>query len=115
MLGSTILTAFNDNAAITYLASQVSDISFAAKQAVVAGAVVGGGLTVIANAPNPAGQSILSKHFEGGISPLKLLAGAIVPTVICYLCMSFLPPIGDDTKYKAAPAEYQAEEPHAKH
>lgn len=90
-LGATILTAFNDNAAITYLASQVSGIGFDAKHAVVAGAVVGGGLTVIANAPNPAGQSILSKHFVGGISPLKLVAGALIPTVICYLCMSFLP------------------------
>ena len=100
MLGATILTAFNDNAAITYLASQVNDISFAAKHAVVSGAVVGGGLTVIANAPNPAGQSILSRHFEGGISPLKLLAGAIVPTIICYLCMSFLPNLGaDKAKY----------------
>lgn len=98
--GATVLTAFNDNAAITYLASQVSDIGFDAKQAVVTGAVVGGGLTVIANAPNPAGQSILSKHFEGGISPLKLLAGAIIPTIICYLCMSFLPSIGDSSKYQ---------------
>ena len=101
MLGATVLTAFNDNAAITYLASQVSDISFAAKEAVVAGAVVGGGLTVIANAPNPAGQSILSKHFEGGISPLKLVAGAIVPTIICYLCMS-LPSLGKDQSLEDA-------------
>ncbi|MBK1834192.1 putative Na+/H+ antiporter [Roseibacillus ishigakijimensis] len=96
MFGATILTAFNDNAAITYLASQVSDISEAAKHAVVAGAVVGGGLTVIANAPNPAGQSILSKHFEGGISPLKLALGALVPTFICYLCMTFLPNLGEN-------------------
>ena len=94
MLGSTILTAFNDNAAITYLAAQVSDIEFAAKQAVVAGAVVGGGLTVIANAPNPAGQSILGKHFGGSISPGKLAAGAIIPTIICFLCMSILPSVG---------------------
>lgn len=109
MFGSTILTAFNDNAAITYLASQVSDISFAAKEAVVAGAVVGGGLTVIANAPNPAGQSILSKHFEGGISPLKLLAGAIVPTIICYLCMHFLPALGNSRGHKAsAPVEHHS-------
>ncbi|MEM9079332.1 MAG: putative Na+/H+ antiporter [Verrucomicrobiota bacterium] len=91
MFGATILTAFNDNAAITYLASQVTDISYAAKHAVVAGAVVGGGLTVIANAPNPAGQSILGKHFEGGISPAKLAIGALIPTFICYLCFTFLP------------------------
>jgi len=37
---------------------------------------------VIANAPNPAGQSILNDHFEDGISPLGLLLGALVPTLI---------------------------------
>jgi len=91
MFGATVLTAFNDNAAITYLASQVEGITFSAKHAVVAGAVTGGGLTVIANAPNPAGQSILSKYFEGGVSPLKLLLGALVPTMILYLCFLVLP------------------------
>ncbi len=91
MFGSTVLTAFNDNAAITYLAAQVEGISDAAKHAVVAGAVVGGGLTVIANAPNPAGQSILSKFFKDGISPLGLLLGALVPTIILYACFTFLP------------------------
>lgn len=91
MLGSTILTAFNDNAAITYLAAQVQGISLSAKHAVVAGAVTGGGLTVIANAPNPAGQSILSRYFEGGISPIGLFLGALVPTVILYCAFTFLP------------------------
>ena len=94
MFGSTVLTAFNDNAAITYLAAQVPDISQAAKHAVVAGAVIGGGLTVIANAPNPAGQSILSKFFKGGISPFGLLLGALVPTAILYACFVFLPILG---------------------
>lgn len=91
MLGATILTAFNDNAAITYLASQVDGISTTAKYAVVAGAVTGGGLTVIANAPNPAGQSILSKYFEGGVSPLGLFLGALTPTIVLYLCFLVLP------------------------
>ena len=91
MLGATILTAFNDNAAITYLAAQVQDISPSAKHAVVAGAVTGGGLTVIANAPNPAGQSILSKFFKDGISPLGLFLGAIIPTIIVYVCFLALP------------------------
>ena len=76
------LTAFNDNAAITYLASLVPGFSPELKYAIVAGAVVGGGLTVIANAPNPAGQSILSKYFPDGVSPLRLLLGAMVPTII---------------------------------
>ena len=67
--GAAGLTAFNDNAAITYLASLVPDFSPALQYAVMAGAVAGGGLTVIANAPNPAGQAILSRFFPDGISP----------------------------------------------
>ncbi len=94
MLGATILTAFNDNAAITYLAAQVPGISEAAKHAVVAGAVTGGGLTVIANAPNPAGQSLLARFFPGGISPLGLALGALAPTVITYAAFVLLPLLG---------------------
>jgi Putative Na+/H+ antiporter len=83
MIGATILTAFNDNAAITYLASLVPDFSHSLRYAVMAGAITGGGLTVIANAPNPAGVSILSSRFgDGGISPLGLLLGSLVPTLI---------------------------------
>ncbi len=80
--GAVVLTAFNDNAAITYLASLVPDLSDTMRYAVVAGAVTGGGLTVIANAPNPAGQSLLAKHFEGSISPLGLCGGALLPTLV---------------------------------
>lgn len=90
MLGATILTAFNDNAAITYLSTLVPNFSDSLKYAVVAGAVTGGGLTVIANAPNPAGQSILNKYFEDGVSPGGLAAGAIVPTIIMGLCFMLL-------------------------
>ncbi|HUF62010.1 MAG TPA: putative Na+/H+ antiporter [Verrucomicrobiales bacterium] len=82
MIGATVLTAFNDNAAITYLASQAADLAEASKYAVVAGAVTGGGLTVIANAPNPAGQSILRRYFQDGISPMGLFLGAVIPTVV---------------------------------
>jgi hypothetical protein len=89
-LGATALTAFNDNAAITYLSTLVPNFSDAAKYAVVAGAVTGGGLTVIANAPNPAGQSILQRYFPQGISPLGLLLGALVPTVILSLVFLFV-------------------------
>lgn len=86
MLSAVGLTAFNDNAAITYLSTLVPGLTEGMKYAVVAGAVTGGGLTVIANAPNPAGQSILSKHFPDGISPLGLLLGALPATVILALC-----------------------------
>jgi hypothetical protein len=80
--GATILTAFNDNALITYLATLVPGFSEKLKFAVVAGAVTGGGLTVIANAPNPAGQSILARYFPNGVSPLGLLLGALIPTLL---------------------------------
>lgn len=89
LLGSAGLTAFNDNAAITYLATLVPDLNDSLKYAVVTGALAGGGLTVIANAPNPAGQAILSRFFPDGIAPLSLLLGAIPATVVmivCFLC-----------------------------
>jgi Na+/H+ antiporter NhaD/arsenite permease-like protein len=80
--GATILTAFNDNALITYLATLVPGFTEQLKFAVVAGAVTGGGLTVIANAPNPAGQSLLQRYFPGGVSPAGLFLGALGPTLI---------------------------------
>jgi hypothetical protein len=81
-LGAAILTAFNDNALITYLATLVPNLGEALKVAVVEGAVVGGGLTVIANAPNPAGQALLGRFFGDAVSPLGLALGALVPTLI---------------------------------
>lgn len=77
-----VLTAFNDNAMITYLASLVPSLSEPLKIAVVEGAVTGGGLTVIANAPNPAGQALLSRFFPPAVEPLKLALGALPATLI---------------------------------
>jgi hypothetical protein len=92
MIGSVLLTAFNDNAAITYLATLVPGFTEELKFAVVAGAIAGGGLTVIANAPNPAGQSILQSQFgDGGISPLGLLLAALIPTIIMGAAFMLLP------------------------
>ncbi|MDX2226223.1 MAG: putative Na+/H+ antiporter [Verrucomicrobiae bacterium] len=85
LLTAAGLTAFNDNALITYLATLVPGLGENLKLAVVSGAVVGGGMTVIANAPNPAGQSILSKFFKGGVNPLKLAAAAFFPTLVMLL------------------------------
>ena len=101
-IGATVLTAFNDNAAITYLASQAPGLGISAKYAVLAGAVTGGGLTVIANAPNPAGQSVLGKYFKGGVSPLKLIMAALIPTIIMGACFMLLPSSGmtQDPKLK---------------
>jgi hypothetical protein len=89
-LGATVLTAFNDNALITYLATLVPDFSESMKVAVVEGAVTGGGLTVIANAPNPAGQSLLSRFFGGAILPIGLLAGALLPTIIAMIAFRLI-------------------------
>ncbi|MFK7910914.1 MAG: putative Na+/H+ antiporter [Akkermansiaceae bacterium] len=100
--GSVLLTSFNDNAAITFLASQVSGLGPELKYAVLAGAVCGGGLTVIANAPNPAGQALLARFFGDGVSPGKLLMGAFIPTVIVSLVMMLFP---DPTKGKIFEAE----------
>ena len=84
MIGATLLTAFNDTAAVTFLASTVPNLPEAVKYSVVAGAVTGGGLTVIANAPNPAGQAILGKYFKG-INPLWLFTWAALPTAIVFI------------------------------
>jgi hypothetical protein len=79
---ATALTAFNDNALITYLATLAPRFGDALKVAVVQGAVAGGGLTVIANAPNPAGQAILGRFFDDAIRPLGLAAAALIPTLL---------------------------------
>jgi predicted cation transporter len=88
--GATALTAITDNAALTYLGSLVEGTSEEFKYALVAGAVTGGGLTVIANAPNPAGFAILRGHFEDhAINPLGLLAAALPPTLVAMLAFRF--------------------------
>jgi hypothetical protein len=84
--GATALTAVTDNAALTYLGSLVEGVSDEFKYALVAGAVTGGGLTVIANAPNPAGFAILRGNFDDqAINPLGLLAAAAGPTLVAML------------------------------
>ena len=85
--GATALTAITDNAALTYLGSLVEGVSDEYKYSLVAGAVAGGGLTVIANAPNPAGFAILKDHFEDhSISGFGLFAAALAPTLVAVLC-----------------------------
>lgn len=81
--GALGLTAITDNAALTYLGAQIPDISDASKYMLMAGAVAGGGLTVIANAPNPAGVALLRPGFaDGSIGVIGLLLGAAGPTLV---------------------------------
>jgi hypothetical protein len=116
-VGSVVLTSFNDNAANTFLATQVDGLGASLKYAVLAGAVCGGGLTVIANAPNPAGQALLSRFFGDGVSPGKLMMGAFIPTVIVSLVMLLTPDpnknaIFDKEEAPVSQAEIEAEAGH---
>lgn len=86
--GAAALTAITDNAALTYLGSLVDGVSEQFKYALVAGAVAGGGLTVIANAPNPAGFAILKDTFEDrAINPFGLFVAALPPTLVAIGCL----------------------------
>ena len=89
--GALGLTAITDNAALTYLGSQIEGMSDSAKYMLMAGAVAGGGLTVIANAPNPAGVALLKHGFSNAsISIGGLLLGALAPTSIAALAFLLL-------------------------
>jgi hypothetical protein len=90
---SMALTGFNDNAAISYLATLVPDWGAVFQYAIFTGVIAGGGLTIIANAPNPAGFAILKKHFNGGIHPLYLFLGALFPTLLFYAIFYLFGPL----------------------
>ncbi|MGY4829606.1 putative Na+/H+ antiporter [Sphaerotilaceae bacterium SBD11-9] len=88
---ATALTAVTDNAALTYLGSLVEGLSDEFKYSLVAGAVTGGGLTVIANAPNPAGYSILRGSFrDGTIGAVWLFLAALGPTLVAIVAFQLL-------------------------
>jgi hypothetical protein len=111
-LGATALTGITDNAALTYLGSLVEGLSDGAKYALLAGAVAGGGLTVIANAPNPAGYGILKGTFgEEGVNPIKLLVAALPFTLVAMACLWLLPHLSTMPVVEAA-AEAHGEEAH---
>jgi hypothetical protein len=89
--GATVLTAVTDNAALTYLGSLIPGISDEAKYSLVAGAVAGGGLTMIANAPNPAGVALLRQGFsDQSIGAGELLVGALLPTLVAIAAFALL-------------------------
>jgi uncharacterized membrane protein len=89
--GALGLTALTDNAALTYLGSLIEGLPDASKYALVAGAVAGGGLTVIANAPNPAGVALLRGGFQDGtVGAVYLLLGALAPTAVAAAAFLFL-------------------------
>lgn len=91
LFGATALTAVTDNAALTYLGSLIVGISDEAKYNLVAGAVAGGGLTIIANAPNPAGVALLRRGFsDESIGAGGLFVGALIPTFIAIAAFTLI-------------------------
>jgi hypothetical protein len=94
ILGASMgLTAFNDNTAIAYLATHIPNWDDVFKYALFSGVISGGGLTVIANAPNPAGFVILSEHFHlRRISSWNLFLAALLPALVFYVIFSLLGP-----------------------
>jgi len=79
------------SAALTYLGSLIEGLSDSSKYMLMAGAVAGGGLTVIANAPNPAGVALLKRGFrDESVGAGALLLGALPPTLVAMAALLFL-------------------------
>jgi hypothetical protein len=87
------LTGFNDNTLISYLGTLIPSGGDAYEYAIFTGVIAGGGLTIIANAPNPAGYSILKRYFHSGVSPVQLFVAALIPTLILYAIFYFFGPL----------------------
>ena len=66
--------------------------------------MTGGGLTVIANAPNPAGQAILARYFGGAVLPIWLLVGALLPTLMAVIAFRVLREAGSFRSASPAPS-----------
>jgi len=91
MVTGTVLTAFNENTTVAYLACLLDDLKPQIQYALVSGLVAGGGLTIMAHAPNPAGQALLRPYFPKGISSLRVFLAALVPTLIFLLIFFVFP------------------------
>jgi hypothetical protein len=89
MVASFILSAFVDNAIVSYITLDLPQYDDLKHYLVIAGAMSAGALTVIANAPNPVGHAILRPSFKGKISFFALFLGAIIPSLI-YLSLFWI-------------------------
>lgn len=49
-----------------------------------------GGFLFFLGAPNPAGQALLGRFFGGAISPVGLLAAALIPTLVAVIAFRVL-------------------------
>ncbi len=93
MLAGAALTAVNENTTVAFLACLLDDLGPKVQYAITAGLVAGGGLTIMAHAPNPAGQALLRRYFRKGISPWNVFLAALIPTLIFLAIFYFFPPI----------------------
>ena len=91
MLVGAILTAVNENTTVAYLACLLKGLEPSVQYALVSGLVAGGGLTIMAHAPNPVGQALLRPYFRRGISPWNLFLSALLPTLIFLAIFYFFP------------------------
>ncbi|HSX12076.1 MAG TPA: putative Na+/H+ antiporter [Rhabdochlamydiaceae bacterium] len=92
LLTGLVVTAFTENSIVASLSCLIPDLTPLLKYALVAGFIAGGGLTVIAHAPNLVGQTILKRYFRKGVSPLYLFLGALGPTLVFVAIYYFFPP-----------------------
>lgn len=92
LLSSTFISAFNENTLVAHLACLLEKLPLSLKYAMASGLVAGGGLTVIAHAPNPVGQALLAPHFPKGVSPWHLFLSALGATLVFLAIFFFFPP-----------------------
>ncbi|MEZ5315595.1 MAG: putative Na+/H+ antiporter [Chlamydiales bacterium] len=79
---SFLLSAFMDNAVISYITLELPKYDDLKHYLVIVGAMSAGSLTVIANAPNPVGHALLRGSFNGKISFFFLFLGGVMPALI---------------------------------
>ena len=84
-VATLILSAFIDNAVVIYLVPDIFSLTDPRFYAAVVGSIAAGGLTVIANVPNPIGYTLLSPYFKRKISGIGLFTAALIPTLLIFL------------------------------
>lgn len=82
---SFVLSMFNDNAGVSFLSSLIPNISESAKKLILSGALTAGGMTILANAPNPTAFTLLKSDFDKGISHFYVFLAALLPSIIAVI------------------------------
>lgn len=80
-VASLMLSAFTHNTSNTILYSHLPHLTYPIKYLLVSGALVGGGMTIMANGPNLMAYSLLNNYFDWDISFARLFLAALVPVL----------------------------------